>query len=167
MPTLGNTGRDPEVIAKARMFVQELLRNPASLDPSLRGPVVPTAAIGADRALYERYLARARAASEPDEHYRYLYALARFSDPAQVRRTMDLILSAEVRTQDAAGFIGALLANPDRRDLAWILLRERWNELQKKIGPFLGNTGIVGALGAFCSGDKAVEIRRLFASHPV
>ena len=164
--TLGDTGRDPEVIAKARMLVQELLRNPASLDPSLRGPVVATAAIGADRALYEQYLARARAVSEPDEHYRYLYALARFSDPALVRRTMDLILSPEVRNQDATVFVGALLRNSDARDLAWTLLRERWNDLQKKVGAFLGASA-VGALGSFCSTERAAEIREFFKSHPV
>ena len=31
-------------------------------------------------------------------------------------------------------------------DLAWQLVRERWNEIQKKTGEFVGNTVIVGAL---------------------
>jgi puromycin-sensitive aminopeptidase len=164
---LGETGRDPEVLAKARTLAEQLPDNPTSLDPTLRDPVVKLAAINGAAALYDRYLARARAVTEPEEHYRYLYALAAFPDPALTRRTFDLILSPEVRTQDAPIFTAHLLSNPDVRDLAWTLLRERWNDLEKKIGPFLGNPVVVGALDSFCGHDKADEIRRFFADHPV
>jgi puromycin-sensitive aminopeptidase len=167
METLGDTGRDPGVLAKAGALVGRLLDDPTSLDASLREPVVKLAAIGGDAVLYDRYLARARAVREPDEHYRYLYALARFSDPALTRRTLDLILSPEMRTQDAATFIASLLANPDARDLAWTLVRERWSDLAKKIGPFLGNPTVVASLNSFCGHDKAAEIRQFFADHPV
>jgi aminopeptidase N len=165
--TLGEAGRDPEVLAKTRTLARQLLEDPALLDPALRGVIVNLAAIDGDAALYDRYLARARAVSEPSEHYRYLYALARFSDPALMRRTMDLILSPEVRTQDAAIFAGSLFANPDGRALAWTLLRERWSDLEKKTGPFLGNPTIVGSLASLCGSDRAMEIRQFFAGHPV
>ena len=85
-------------------------------------------------------------------------------EPALVRRTMDLILSPEVRNQDATVFVGALLRKSDARDLAWTLLRERWNDLQKKVGAFLGASA-VGALGSFCSTERAAEIREFFKSH--
>jgi len=165
--TLGETGRDPEVLRKALSLARQLLENQTSLDPTLRGVVVNLAAINGDAALYDRYLARARAVTEPDEHYRYLYALARFTDPALMRRTVDLILSQDVRTQDTAIFMPVLLANPEGRDLAWTLLKDRWGDLQNKVGPFLGNPTLIGALGSFCGGDKAAEIRRFFADHPV
>ena len=105
--------------------------------------------------------------ANPEEHYRYLTALARFSDPALVRRTIDLILSPDIRPQDPPQFVEALLANADTRGEAWSLLRERWADLQKKVGPFLGNPGIVAALGSFCSDERAREIREFFAAHPV
>ena len=47
------------------------------------------------------------------------------------------------------------------------MLRERWPDLQKKVGPFLGNPGIVASLGSFCSEARATEIREFFAAHPV
>ena len=166
--TLGESGRDPEVLAKARTLALRLLEDPAAVDPTLRGLVVNLAAIDGDATLYERYLARARAVSEPDEHYRYLYALARFSDPALTRRTMDLILSPEVRTQDAAIFAATLIAaNVDSRELAWRLIRERWSELEERIGPFLATPTVVGSLTSLCGHDKAEEVRRFFSDHPV
>jgi hypothetical protein len=81
---------------------------------------------------------------------------------------MDLILSPEVRTQDAAIFAATLIAaDVDTRDLAWRLIRERWGELEKKIGPFLGTPTVVGSLTSLCGGDKAEEVRRFFSDHPV
>lgn len=118
METLGDTGRDRDVLAKARALAEQLLDNPTSLDPTVRGTVVNLAAIDGDARLYDRYLARARTVTEPEEHYRYLYALARFSDPALTRRTIELMLSPEVRTQDTAVFAANLLVNPDAGELA-------------------------------------------------
>jgi aminopeptidase N len=166
METLGEAGRDPEVLAKARALAEQLLDNPTAIDPTLRKTIVHLAAINGDARLYDRYLARARAVTEPEEHYRYLYALARFSDPALTRRTIGLLLSPQVRTQDTGIFAANLLANPDAGELAWMLLRERWTDLQKKIGAFGGTTAIVASLRSFCGHDKAAEVRRFFADHP-
>ena len=165
--TMGVTARDSEVLTRARALVQQLLKSPQAIDPTLRTPIVRLAAINGDRALYDQYLARARAVSEPDEHYRYLYALAGFKDPALVRRTVDLVLSPEVRAQDVPILLSTLLRNADVRDEAWALVRERWSDLQKKVGPFLGNPLVVGALGSFCSAERAAEIGQFFAGHPI
>ena len=96
-----------------------------------------------------------------------MYALASFSDPALVRRTMDYILGPDVRTQDAKIFIAQLLGNPRVRPLAWALVRARWADIQKKTGEFVGNTIIVGALSAFCGAQALTEVRQFFAVHKV
>lgn len=116
--------------------------------------------MGGDAPLYEKYLARSRSASNPEEHYRYMYALASFSDPALVRRTMDYILGPDVRNQDAKLFIARLLGNRDVQALAWQLLQERWNDVQKKTEEFVGNTVIVGALGSFCDARTLAQVRQ-------
>jgi aminopeptidase N len=164
---LGNTARDPDVIAKAREVVLSELAKPSSVEPTLLNAVVTVAAHGGDAALYEKYLARSRTASDPEEHYRYMYALASFSDPALVRRTMEYVLEPEVRNQDAKLFITRLIGNGDARVLAWQLLRERWNDVQKKTGEFVGNTVIVGALGSFCDPRTLAQVRQFFGVHKV
>ena len=164
---LGDTARDPEVLRKARELVTAELDKPGSIDPTLMGVVVRLAALEGDAALYGRYLARAKSASDPEEKYRFLYGLASFGDPALVRRTVDLILGPEVRSQDAKLFAGALLRAPDGRSLAWELLRQRWPELQKKTGEFVGNTVVVGALASFCDTEAASGIRTFFAANTV
>ena len=125
------------------------------------------AAIEGDAALYDRYLARSKAAVNPEERYQYLYALTAFANPDLVRRTMELALSPDVRSQDAKIVIANMIGNPDTRELAWELVRERWTEIQKKTGEFVGNTVIVGNLGAFCEAGRADEVERFFATHKV
>ena len=164
---LGETARDPEVIRAARRLTESELDSPGSLDANLLNEVVKVAALGGDAALYDRYLARSKQAGSPEEHYRYLYALASFSDPSLVERTIDYILSPEVRSQDAALFVARLLTNPDAQAPAWKLLRARWDDFQKKTGQVFGAPGVASALGSFCDSRSATEVQQFFAEHKV
>ena len=164
---LGHTARDPQVLAKARELVLQELDKRGSVEPTLLDVSVSLAALQGDAALYERYLARSKAATDPEERYQFLGALTAFTDPALVRKTMDLALSPEVRSQDAKYQIAQMLSNPDSGGLAWDLVRARWAEIQKKTGEFVGNTVIVQALGGFCDAGKAAEIRAFFARNKV
>jgi aminopeptidase N len=163
----GGVGRDPAVLAAARTMVDAELARPGSVEPTLLDVAVRLAALGGGEALYARYVERSSAAVDPEDRYRYLYGLTAFSEPALVRRTMDLVVSPAVRSQDAKLVIARLLQHAGARDLAWQLLKERWAEVQAKTGEFVGNTVIVGALGGFCDARRADEIERFFAAHKV
>jgi aminopeptidase N len=167
MQLLGGTAHDPQVLAKARDLVREELAKSGAIEPTLLDVTVDLAALEGDAALFDQYLARSRAAVNPDERYRFLYGLTAFTDPALVRRTMDLALSAEVRSQDTKLVIARMLANDGESRLAWTLVRERWPEIQKKTGEFVGNTVIVGALAAACDSRAADEIAAFFAASKV
>ena len=164
---LGRTGRDPEVLKHARQLVEQELDKPGTVDPTLLNVLVTVAPLDGDGALYDRYVARSRSAVDPEEQYRYLYGLANFADPALVRRTIDHAVGPEVRSQDTKILVAALLTNNATQALAWDLVRERWDAIQKKTGEFVGNTVIVGALGAFCEDRQAADIKAFFAAHPV
>jgi aminopeptidase N len=164
---LGGTARDPETIHAARRLVDSELGAPGSLDPTLLNEVVRVAALGGDAALYDKYLARSKQAVDPEEHYRYLYALASFAEPSLVRRTVDYILSPDVRSQDAGIFVARLLVNPDTQLLAWELLRAHWADFQKKTGQVFGAPGVAASLGSFCDAKSATDVQQFFADHQV
>ena len=164
---LGDTAGDPETIQAARKMLDAHLDSTEPVDPTLLNAIVGVAAIGGDAALYDRYLARSKQASDPEEHYRYLYGLADFDDPALVRRTMDYIVGGEVRSQDTALFLTRLFVNPDTRRLAWELLQARWDALQKKAGQVFGSPLLISSLGQFCDTKAQSEIESFFATHKV
>jgi aminopeptidase N len=160
---LGETGRDPDTIQTARRMIDA--NDP--IDPTLLNAIVHVAASSGDRALYDKYLARSKQASTPEEQYRYLYALASFTDPDLVRRTMDLITGPDVRSQDTSLFLARLLNNPEARPLAWQLLQARWDDLQKKAGQVFGSPLLVGSLGQFCDAKRRSEVEQFFSTHKV
>jgi aminopeptidase N len=163
----GRVARDAQVLATARQLVQQELDKPGTVEATLLSLVIDLAATRGDAALYERYRQASRAATDPEVRYQYLYGLTSFSDPALVRRTMDITLSDEVRSQDAKLVIGRMLVTPESHELAWQLVRERWNEIQKKTGEFVGNTVIVSSLSSFCEASTGAEIRAFFKEHQV
>jgi aminopeptidase N len=163
---LGDAG-DAQAVAEARRLVNEELATPGSVAAVLLDAAVEVAAAHGDAALYDRFLARGTAAVDPQERYRFLYALTGFTDPALVRRTFDYAVGPDVRSQDMKGLVASMLGNPAARDITWDLLRERWAAVQQKAGEFVGDTVVIGALSSFCDAEHAREIQAFFAAHPV
>jgi aminopeptidase N len=159
---------DPELQGRAKARALAYMKDPSSLPPTLVAPVLQAAAAGGDRALYDAYLERMKAAANaPEEFYRYFNALASFRDPALIARTLDYALSADVRSQDAPPLFGQLLGAPAARDATWAFLQREWPRVTAKVGVFQGMPFIVSTLGSFCSTARATEIRSFFAAHPL
>ena len=159
---------DPAVQKRARELAEAYMAKPSSLSPTLVGPVLQVAAAGGDAALYDRFVARMTAASAaPEEFYRYFSTLASFRDPALVTRTQQFALSPQARSQDAPQLFAQFLGSPATQDGTWALVKAEWPALIAKLGTFQGIPNIVGALGAFCSAERAADIKTFFDAHPV
>jgi aminopeptidase N len=161
---LGDAARDPDVLARAGAVVLDELAKPGRVEPTLLDAAVRVAAKSGDAALYDRYLARGKGAADPDDRYRFLYGLTSFNDPSLVRRTIDYILGPDVRNQDTAGLMAALLGNRDAHGLAWQILQARWDDLQKKTSGFAGHTVVVAALASFCDAGTLAGVKAFFAA---
>jgi aminopeptidase N len=162
---LGTIALDPDVIAKARAAVDRALAGNAELEPTMAGAVIKTAAMHGDAALFEALSAAAERASDPNERYRYLYALADFRDPVLVERGLKLALSAQLRSQDTAIYLARFFANPDARDRALTFLGENWTALEPKVAIFGGDTVLIGSMARFCDARSRDRITAFFAEH--
>jgi aminopeptidase N/puromycin-sensitive aminopeptidase len=163
---LGNDANDPEVIQQARTMVQEYMKDPSSVDPTLAGAVIAVAARHGDAALYSQFKAQLPNAKSPQDYYRYFYALAAFPEPALTKETMESTLTPAVRGQDLYVLL-ALLGNPTSQDATWDFMRAHFDELQKKTGGGLGGVGIfLYGTQSFCSAQKATEVKQFFDQHP-
>ena len=111
--------------------------DPASLPPTLVGPVLQVAAAGGDARLYDQYVARMKAAtgSNPEEFYRFFNALPSFSAPELHARTLAFALT-EARSQDTPVLIVQLLASGASQEAAWAFVQSEWPALSAKVGTF-------------------------------
>jgi aminopeptidase N len=162
---VAGTGHDAGARAQARSLVTRYLQKPESLGGTLVETLLPIVAEDGDEALYDTLLAKRAAAKAPEDRERFLLALGRFTNPALVKRTVDLALSDDVRTQDTATLLATALRGPVGQDLVWPLVRERWSAVMSHIDASFGPSVVVSALGSFCSIEASAELDQFFKTH--
>jgi aminopeptidase N len=165
--TLGTTGGDQDVAARARAALDRALSGGAPLDPTLAGAIIDVAAGHGDRALQDALLDASDRAVAPAEHYRYLYALARFRDPALIDRALEYALTSKLRSQDTPGFLARFLREEGARARTWAFVKQRWPDLAGRVAIVGGDTTLVTALGAFCDATTRDDIKAFLATHPL
>ncbi len=163
--SLGTTGEDADVVARSRAALDKALAGGPALDPTLAAPIVAVAAEHGDAALYDALKAASDRATAPDDHYRYLYALADFRDPALIDRGLQDSLSPELRSQDAAIYLSQFFGNPVARPRAWAFAKQYWDVLAPKLTIFGGDTNFTAALSGFCDAGARDDIKTFFAAH--
>jgi aminopeptidase N len=162
---LGAIAHDPDIVARSRSAVDRALSGAAALEPTLAGAAIRTAAIHGDAPLFDALAAAAERATDPDEHYRYLYALADFRDPALIERGLQLSITPQLRAQDTALYLARFFANPDARDRALTFLTMNWTSLAPKVTIFGGDTNLIRSMSSFCDAGSRDRITAFFAEH--
>jgi puromycin-sensitive aminopeptidase len=119
---------------------------------------------GAER--YEEFLAAYRAARTPQEEQRYLQALVAFRPGEQVLRTLELMVSKDVRTQDAPLLLRSLLYGVHSRERAWSFVRTRCDELKQRFPP-VGFRRLWEGLIGLARAEWQAEVRAFLAEHPL
>ena len=163
--SLGIVGRDRDVVARSRAALDRALSGGTPLDPTQAGAIVTTAVMQGDAAMFDALSAAAEKAAGPDEHYRYLYALADFRQPELIDRGLQFALSPQLRTQDAALYLGRFFFNREARDRALAFVTANWTALEPKVTIFGGDTNLIRSMNAFCDTGSRDRIRAFFAEH--
>ncbi len=163
--SLGIVGRDPDVVSRSRAALDRALAGGAPLDSTQAGAIVTTAAIHGDAVLFDALEAAAEKAQGPEEHYRYLYALGDFRQTALIDRGLQFALSPQLRTQDAALYLGRFFGNPEARDRALTFVIGNWAALEPKVNISGSDTNLIRSMSAFCDTGARDRIRAFFTEH--
>ena len=163
---MGMLGEDPETIQKSTQLAEQYLKTPDSVDASMASDVLTVAASHGNEALFDQYVSAMRQARSPEQYYNLARALAEFRDPKIVERLLAMSVSDEVRSQDAAGLIGAVLSNTDNQKVAWEWVKAHWPEVEKKTTMSSGPR-IVNAAAKFCSTEMHDDVQSFFTEHKV
>jgi len=163
---LGALGQDPDAQSKARQIHERALADPSSVDPSVLAAAIGVLAASGNKDDYEAFVERYQKAETPQEMLRYLYALSEFDSAELMKRTVELCFSDAVRTQNAPYVLGRALMNRNHGDVAWMAVRERWDEALAK---FPSNSIVRMAAGVreLNRPEQAADVQAFFAEHPI
>jgi aminopeptidase N len=157
---------DAGVLASLRALADRYLADPASVDPSLGELALDMSARGGDAAFHDRLRAALKTADAPDVRERLELALARFTTPALLDRTLRRALTADVRAQDLLGIVFTALGERATRPQVWTFLKSHFAALRAKLGS-PGDTALANVVGAFCDPMLRDDARAFFAAHPI
>lgn len=159
---LAQYGRDPQLIAKARATAEQYMKDPQSVSPELAGKALTVSAMNGDATLYDKYVAHLKTAKTPEEYGFYLQALGFFPEPALAKRTFDLVLGPEVKSQDMFALASPFI-NYRTQTEAWELFKTDFPTIMKKIDAS-DAIGLAQVAGAFCDAHLRDDSQQFFAN---
>ncbi len=136
------------------------------INADLRGVVFSTIARSCGEKEYEMLLGMYRRETLHEEKNRLLFALGKFKDKKLLSKTLDFVLSNEVRMQDRnRGFV-SVLSNPIGRDMGWLYVKKNW----KKIGEAYGDgnhllSRLISVLNHNTTMESYKDIKAFFKIH--
>ena len=163
---VGNIAGAPDVLAWAAKRCQGYLTDRRSLDANLADSVVALAARRGGKSLWQRFQRAAQSAKTPQEQRRFLLALGSFEAPALVDRTLALLPTDQVATQDVVGLLVRLLGNPAARARTWAFAVKRWPTLSRRMPPLLASR-FVESTHLLLNPSYRTDVARFFREHPV
>ena len=162
---LGLTGHDPKAIQMSRNLLDRAL-NGEPVERTLLFSAVRVAVPDGDEALYNKILGHLSQNKTQEETILYGQALSLFDDPALLTRTLNFAISPAMRAQNAPRVIGAVMANPAGRQLAWDFIRQHWTEVEAKMSNY-SEASMVNATAVFCDTAKRDEVQQFFTEHKI
>ncbi|HSB68710.1 MAG TPA: M1 family metallopeptidase [Candidatus Methylomirabilis sp.] len=164
---LGTLGNDGTTHATAREVYARYMNDPSAVDPNVAAALIAILAHAGSAADYEAFLGRFKAAQTPQEEQRYLYSLAGFRDLDLVRRTLDLTLSGDVRTQDAPFLVRSLLMSVHAREMAWAFVKEHWAVMERRYPSLSGLRRMCEGIMGLATRELETEVREFFATRNI
>ncbi|KAB2634423.1 aminopeptidase M1-like [Pyrus ussuriensis x Pyrus communis] len=162
-------GHDPTINEASRRF-REFLdnRNTPILPPDIRKAVyvaVMQRVSMSNRWGYESLLRVYREADLSEEKNRILKSLASCPDPSIVLEVLNLLLSSEVRLQDAARGLSSVSSEGRETALTW--LKDNWEHISKTWGSgFVIASFVSAVVSPLASFEKVKEVDEFFKVHP-
>ena len=153
-----------EVPAVAGARIGSAIRTPVVAEK--RDIVIAISAADGSEELYETVLGAMRDAHTPQEQRRFLMALADFSTPRLIDRTLRLALTPEVAIQDVVFLLYRLLENSAATERTWAFTQKRWSSLSRRMPDRLAGR-LLAALPLLGTRAYRTEVASFFRDHPL
>jgi aminopeptidase N len=154
--------QDPATLAEAKRRFAAFLKQPASLAPGLREPVLDIVGHSADQATYDTLKALGIKAPGTEEKMRYFEAMAGAADPKLMQQTVAFAGSGEVPNGRIPRFLFRASGATGNADLLFQLVQPHEAELAAHLPPGSPGPSVLAAAAA-ASSNPAIAAALLAA----
>lgn len=162
----GLTGDEKVIKAALDMFSKFEAGDLDAINPNIRSSVYCIALQSSDHPekVWDTLLNAYRTGRNNDEKNVALRCLGRSKNESNIKKTLELTLSKEVKDQDIYQPISGLRSHKEGINALWAWFKENYEELVKKLPPGLGMFGNVVAISAngFTTKEQAEEVKAFF-----
>jgi alanyl aminopeptidase len=166
---VGLVAREGNVAAlktEARALARQWLKDREGVEQDVLRAVLDAAAANGDEALFDEFVAAAKASKDEKTRGMLLRALGAFRDPALAKRGMNLVLGSDFDTRESITLLFGPLRNIETRELPFQFVKANYDVLTTKVGSSMGDFDPVAMLpmtaAGYCSADKISEVRDFF-----
>ncbi|KAI1107840.1 peptidase family M1-domain-containing protein [Jackrogersella minutella] len=152
---------DQQIIAAAKvMFNKYMAGDKSAIHPNIRGSVFSMALKYGGKDEYEAVLNFFRTSSNSDERNTALRCIGRSKEPDLIKRTLDLVLSSEVKSQDLYLPASGLRSHAEGIEALFSWLTEKWPAIYERLS---GNAPILGSMVTICTSSfaKAEQLQKV------
>lgn len=166
LTAMGTIGQDQATIAEARKYWDIYQVRPEDINPNVYDSLVAIIAYNGDTTAYDEMLKLYESAPTPEAKLRNLSGLAYFRSPDLQKRTLELMMSDKVKTQDAPHVVRDLIKTTAGRDLGWAFVKQHWKEMETKY-PVHIFPRIVNGAESFVSQEQSADLEKFLGEHPI
>ncbi len=158
---VGVLGEDQELRAEAVRRTRRHLAGTERLHPSVRHTAMRLAAESNDVELFERFLERARTASDVAQRQSYYAVLGAFSAPTLAARSLALMLDDSIDLRDSRHVFGGQMAGERTRQRAYEFMKTNFDSLLARTTSTFQKSW-VSATGYFCDQAHRDDVAAFF-----
>jgi aminopeptidase 2 len=156
---------DAKVLTAAKeMYAKFMDGDYAAVHPNLRSSVFAMALRDGGEKEWDALLARYHSAPTSEEKNTCLRSLGRAKDPKLIKKTLDLALSGQVKSQDLYIPIGGIGSTSEGIERRWEWMCDNWDVLVEKLPPSMSMLSSVVSICAasFTSDAQLAKVEKFF-----
>ncbi len=163
---LGNLAAHAPTRSIAADVLEQWLDDQTSVDGDVGAAAMAVVASNGSADEFDRFVDLYKSTSNPQDQIRFLRAAASVPDAASAQRAVDMVISGEVRSQDALSVIARVIGNRDTGAAAWETIKARWDEVVAAPPPQTVRH-IIDFIIYRSEPDLADDIEAWLVSHPL
>ena len=168
VPFVAETGRDPELIAQAKVLAAKWLTDHDAVPRDMSGSVLAVAARDGDRAFFDQLVAAAKSEKDQPARERILNALGQFRNPELIKAAQDLYLTGPFDSRETWSLLFTGGGEPETRRVPFDFVKANIDVIEKKVASGItggeGNSILIQSASSFCDEAGRTEAEAFFGT---